>query len=120
MMAIGAVFFFFQAEDGIRDYKVTGVQTCALPIYRIRKCRDELEDIGHDAVVGDLEDIGVWILVHRDDDLARGHAREMLDRARDAESDVEVWRDSLPGLPDLLLVRPPSGVRDGTGRSHGA
>src|SRR6266850_149375 len=25
-------FFFFQAEDGIRDYKVTGVQTCALPI----------------------------------------------------------------------------------------
>src|SRR5256885_6657045 len=30
-------FFFFQAEDGIRDYKVTGVQTCALPIsQRIR------------------------------------------------------------------------------------
>src|SRR2546426_7465454 len=27
------IFFFFQAEDGIRDYKVTGVQTCALPIY---------------------------------------------------------------------------------------
>src|SRR5256885_12706055 len=26
------VVFFFQAEDGIRDYKVTGVQTCALPI----------------------------------------------------------------------------------------
>src|SRR5256885_4258040 len=28
-------FFFFQAEDGIRDYKVTGVQTCALPIWLI-------------------------------------------------------------------------------------
>src|SRR5256885_6360559 len=27
-----SVSFFFQAEDGIRDYKVTGVQTCALPI----------------------------------------------------------------------------------------
>src|SRR5256885_12011959 len=26
------LIFFFQAEDGIRDYKVTGVQTCALPI----------------------------------------------------------------------------------------
>src|SRR3954463_2569015 len=25
-------YFFFQAEDGIRDYRVTGVQTCALPI----------------------------------------------------------------------------------------
>src|SRR2546426_6977396 len=31
---LGLVFFFFQAEDGIRDYKVTGVQTCALPISR--------------------------------------------------------------------------------------
>src|SRR5256885_10923995 len=31
----GVVVFFFQAEDGIRDYKVTGVQTCALPILRI-------------------------------------------------------------------------------------
>src|SRR2546426_9030111 len=29
------VYFFFQAEDGIRDYKVTGVQTCALPIFRV-------------------------------------------------------------------------------------
>src|SRR5205807_7843841 len=29
-------FFFFQAEDGIRDYKVTGVQTCALPISNAR------------------------------------------------------------------------------------
>src|SRR6266566_7601384 len=28
-------FFFFQAEDGIRDYKVTGVQTCALPIFEV-------------------------------------------------------------------------------------
>src|SRR5256885_984949 len=26
--------FFFQAEDGIRDYKVTGVQTCVLPILK--------------------------------------------------------------------------------------
>src|SRR5256885_8106874 len=33
-MAVGVycLLFFFQAEDGIRDYKVTGVQTCALPI----------------------------------------------------------------------------------------
>src|SRR5256885_7608592 len=33
-------FFFFQAEDGIRDYKVTGVQTCALPILRRSPSRD--------------------------------------------------------------------------------
>src|SRR2546428_9341808 len=30
-------FFFFQAEDGIRDLIVTGVQTCALPIWRPRR-----------------------------------------------------------------------------------
>src|SRR2546422_8238474 len=28
-----SLFFFFQAEDGIRDVAVTGVQTCALPIF---------------------------------------------------------------------------------------
>src|SRR5206468_6110727 len=32
-------FFFFQAEDGIRDLIVTGVQTCALPIFPIRRRR---------------------------------------------------------------------------------
>src|SRR5256885_4120808 len=39
-------FFFFQAEDGIRDYKVTGVQTCALPICLSRF----VEERGDDAV----------------------------------------------------------------------
>src|SRR5438034_4895372 len=33
------MFFFFQAEDGIRDHCVTGVQTCALPIYQ--SCHSE-------------------------------------------------------------------------------
>src|SRR5690606_40744958 len=37
-------FFFFQAEDGIRDFHVTGVQTCALPI-----CNGQEQDLidGH-------------------------------------------------------------------------
>ena len=33
LVVIFFIFFFFQAEDGIRDYDVTGVQTCALPIW---------------------------------------------------------------------------------------
>src|SRR5215204_1036344 len=41
--------FFFQAEDGIRDHCVTGVQTCALPIY-LGVPRDERRVAG---VVGD-------------------------------------------------------------------
>src|SRR3989454_10646328 len=36
--------FFFQAEDGIRDYKVTGVQTCALPILRPSRDAGQRED----------------------------------------------------------------------------
>src|SRR5258708_32052752 len=32
VLSISEIFFFFQAEDGIRDDLVTGVQTCALPI----------------------------------------------------------------------------------------
>src|SRR5690606_41132369 len=37
-------YFFFQAEDGIRDFHVTGVQTCALPIY------NTLEAQGHQPI----------------------------------------------------------------------
>src|SRR5690606_40438081 len=36
--------FFFQAEDGIRDFHVTGVQTCALPIYVPFTCDSSLPD----------------------------------------------------------------------------
>src|SRR5205809_8110942 len=35
MVYLLSIFFFFQAEDGIRDVAVTGVQTCALPISQI-------------------------------------------------------------------------------------
>src|SRR5688572_32967868 len=37
-------YFFFQAEDGIRDLTVTGVQTCALPIWVARPIAGEDED----------------------------------------------------------------------------
>src|ERR1039457_1724726 len=55
-------FFFFQAEDGIRDYKVTGVQTCALPIY-VGPIADgdvagEGDAVGHDDVVADAHVVG--------------------------------------------------------------
>src|SRR5690606_39797095 len=36
---------FFQAEDGIRDFHVTGVQTCALPIYFIKGLRPEAVNV---------------------------------------------------------------------------
>src|SRR2546422_7816967 len=40
MVAVICLYlFFFQAEDGIRDVAVTGVQTCALPISKVRGAR---------------------------------------------------------------------------------
>ena len=39
------IFFFFQAEDGIRDYKVTGVQTCALPIFLRHFAKEDLQAV---------------------------------------------------------------------------
>src|SRR5207245_4584898 len=45
------VFFFFQAEDGIRDATVTGVQTCALPICIFRLMRHV---IAHLAITGGM------------------------------------------------------------------
>src|SRR5262249_59370472 len=51
------VRFFFQAEDGIRDWSVTGVQTCALPIYRMvriatAEALGRMGDAADDAVPG--------------------------------------------------------------------
>src|SRR5205807_5626554 len=47
--------FFFQAEDGIRDYKVTGVQTCALPIFSASRRQVEFKThfLGYVLVPGD-------------------------------------------------------------------
>src|SRR5206468_10040219 len=42
-------FFFFQAEDGIRDLIVTGVQTCALPIFLVLSGGDACRAVPMDA-----------------------------------------------------------------------
>src|SRR5690348_17995355 len=46
------IFFFFQAEDGIRDGRVTGVQTCALPIWGGSLTRNQ-----PDLLLGLVEDV---------------------------------------------------------------
>src|SRR5256885_10352282 len=56
---VGLYSFFFQAEDGIRDYKVTGVQTCALPISsRTRTTHRHIADAFGDS---QLAEIGIRI-----------------------------------------------------------
>src|SRR5690606_41187867 len=54
-------FFFFQAEDGIRDFHVTGVQTCALPISPLHESPISEIHVAHGGVIilfflGDIGD----------------------------------------------------------------
>src|SRR5690606_39403322 len=61
--------FFFQAEDGIRDFHVTGVQTCALPI-----SARGLHERAACGAPGDVE--GLEARGQRDDGRVRGAARD--------------------------------------------
>src|SRR5256886_10408817 len=85
------VHFLCKAEDGIRDLTVTGVQTCALPIYAhleagIAQVADRLDA---------ADDFAVDILVidrrqrHLDALLGRDGARARLDRTRVAANVVD-------------------------------
>ena len=65
-----------------------------------------------DAVVGDLEDRRVGVLVDGDDGARALHADEVLDGAGDAERDVELRRHGLAGAADLALHRQPAVVAD--------
>src|SRR5690606_40805104 len=58
--------FFFQAEDGIRDFHVTGVQTCALPIL-IRNAGVSLRSIAwtSDSICRAMSDCERWVLCLR-------------------------------------------------------
>src|SRR5438034_7750788 len=74
-----SVFFFFQAEDGIRDHCVTGVQTCALPISRA--------DLGRDFEIRRLV---------ADHDRAREVERQLVRRA---QQQARLWLAAIAELP---------------------
>src|SRR2546429_976849 len=68
LLVLNVFFFFFQAEDGIRDVAVTGVQTCALPICHF--CRAFKQRFGvspsdargmtaHGSAIGPVESAGL-------------------------------------------------------------
>src|SRR5215212_5800064 len=81
--------------------------------------RQNGEKVADEAVIRNLENRRFLVLVDGDDDLRILHAGEMLDRARDADGDVEVRRHHLAGLPDLPVVRRVAGIDGGPGRPHG-
>src|SRR3569623_1824822 len=67
--------------------------------------RHDLEQIADQADVRDLEDRCVLVLIDGDDRLGILHSGEVLDRARNADRDIDVRCDDLAGLADLVVVR---------------
>src|SRR5258706_9085369 len=68
-MILFGFFFFFQAEDGIRDWSVTGVQTCALPISKTTTGDGSVWDVAFSRdgqqsqlYVADGHDKKIWVL----------------------------------------------------------
>src|SRR3990167_6516165 len=111
------VLFFFQAEDGIRDLTVTGVQTCALPISRVpvQRQSDKYWKFGQEqlqALVDDLRAPGaaaqrVLQSLSSDTYFADDHALERLitdeERSNFDAGDVEQW--AAETLTDKILLR---------------
>src|SRR2546426_6032231 len=86
-------FFFFQAEDGIRDYKVTGVQTCALPILAQALAmagpgtdQVELRVVGHGGRPGTLGPLRVQVASFGEQANAQALARKL----KETYSDVRI------------------------------
>src|SRR2546422_3313854 len=60
LYGVATCFFFFQAEDGIRDVAVTGVQTCALPIFTpLPEIVSAAREFAAGVMVDDAHGIGV-------------------------------------------------------------
>src|SRR5690606_40690376 len=71
-------FFFFQAEDGIRDFHVTGVQTCALPIYKDFVLNVEENECGTFATLKIRANLGInKILDHNVFEIERSEERRV-------------------------------------------
>src|SRR5262249_60129754 len=73
-----AVVVFFQAEDGIRDWSVTGVQTCALPISSIDGIPHRIEVGGaRGGVLVTMTATGAFVVPRGQEDLQRSEERRV-------------------------------------------
>src|SRR3712207_6009281 len=98
------IFFFFQAEDGIRDIGVTGVQTCALPILAVLML-DGIELKGRCCVValgidtdGIKHPLGLWDGSTENATVATTLLANLVERGLDVEQGVLVVLDGAKAL----------------------
>ena len=85
-----------------------------------RDRRQHLVQVADDGVVGDRHDRRLRVGVDREDPLRALAAGDVLRRARDPAGDVDLRRDLVPGLPDLVGVRAPAGHRHRARAADGA
>src|SRR3712207_9266820 len=105
------LFFFFQAEDGIRDIGVTGVQTCALPIYLVTRhevaqihVEEQVGRQSHALVPHHVEERVARVTLERADPRDRGP--ESLPRRRGARTEIP-WVPSQEGVSSSPPAAPP-------------
>ena len=107
------MYFFFQAEDGIRYWSVTGVQTCALPIYRIN--RDQNSYLSFQSESGNVADevAGFINLPHPSLAVATSHQDV-------ANGMILIWRPrtSAPLMNDDIGLIQEFADQVGTGIAH--
>ena len=80
----------------------------------------DLEQVAHDAVVGNTEDGCALILVDSDDALRILHTSGVLDGTGDTQSNIDLGMHGLTGLTDLMVSGHPACIGDGTGSTHNA
>src|SRR6185437_3588 len=80
----------------------------------VRKLRQRGIEVRHQAVIGDLEDRRLLVLIDSNNHLGVFHPGQMLNRSGNTDSDIEFRRHHLPGLTDLPVVRCITGIDSGT------
>src|SRR5690606_40156662 len=103
-VGVDCAFFFFQAEDGIRDFHVTGVQTCALPISEEMRRDDdpEIRSMAEEEIravqaqLAEQERKLQVLLLPSDPNDERNIFLEEIGRASCRER-VEIWRAAVAG-----------------------
>src|SRR6266478_5307258 len=102
---IMALFFFFQAEDGIRDLTVTGVQTCALPIFAGKRAKQLQEHSNFPkAGVYDPQGVGGTGVIYVLHDASQPELYGGLPANPRVPWTVKLWKGPLKWLGNVAMV----------------
>src|SRR5271157_2018469 len=116
-------FLFFQAEDGIRDADVTGVQTCALPIVTpcpkflncAKDCEDYVLDTANAGHINNLVQLQVRTQLALDQALQQ-HAKGTLDVSENWIAEAQATLSGVRRILEAASAQPVAAVRPFSGK----